>query len=289
MDFDKLLDRLWGFDAEVFAHDSLFVFINYRTREEKVFHNSSADELITWIQRENPILMGYNAKSYDKYILKGWMCGYSPEELKEVNDHIVSGGNGWDLDFPYLDVKLPTIWDLMGCIKTFKSLKELEGNLRLDITETTIPFDLPTKWTPEQYNEVLYYCECDVKALFPIFNMLIDKYKSKFVIAQLGKMDPEYALSLTDANLTAELLGGVKKEHEDNFIYEYPSVIDKSKIPQEVLDYIDDLIEHNDLEYKPKAPTLQIDECVIQLGVGGIHGAKPYTFVYDEGVEFSCE
>lgn len=287
MSFDELLDRLWGFDSETFAHDTLFVFINYRTREEKVFHNSSADELVTWLTQVNPILMGYNAKSYDKYILQAWMCGYSPEEIKEVNDYIIGGGNGWELELPY--AKIPTIWDLMGCIKTIKSLKELEGNLRLDITETTIPFDLPTKWTDEQYKEVLYYCEHDVQALFPIFEMLMKNYKSKYIIAKLGKMDPEYALSLTDANLTATLLGGVKKEHDDNFKYVYPDVIDKNKIPKEVLDYIDDLIEHNDLNYKVEAPKLKIDDCVIQLGVGGIHGAKETTFIYDEGVEFNCE
>lgn len=287
MSFDELLDRLWGFDSEVFAHDCLFVFINYKTGEEKVFHNSPADELVSWIENTKPILMGYNAKGYDKYILQAWMGGYSPEEIKEVNDYIIGGGNGWDLELPY--VKIPTIWDLMGSIKTIKSLKELEGNLRLDITETTIPFDLPTKWNEQQYKEVLYYCECDVKALFPIFEMLMKNYKSKFIIAQLGKMDPEYALSLTDANLTATLLGGVKKEHTDNFGYTYPDVIDKSKIPQEVLDYIDDLIEHNDLNYKPEAPKLKIDDCVIQLGVGGIHGCKPYTFIYGEDEVFKCD
>ena len=289
MDFDKLLDRLWGFDAEIFAHDSLFVFINYRTREEKVFHNSAADELINWIVQNDPILMGYNAKSYDKYILQGWMGGCTPEELKEVNDYIIGGGNGWDLQLPYCEVKVPIIWDLMGGLKTIKSLKELEGNLRLDITETTIPFDLPTKWTDEQYKEVLYYCRHDVEALFPIFEMMLKKYKAKYIISQLGGIEPSYALSQTDANLTAILLGGKKKEHKDNFAYTYPDVIDKSKIPQEVLDYIDDLIEHNDLDYKPKAPTLRIDDCVIQLGVGGIHGAKENTFIYDEGVDFHCE
>lgn len=233
--------------------------------------------------------MGYNAKAYDKYILQAWMGGATPEEIKEVNDYIIGGGNGWDLEYSPCEVPVPTIWDLMGGIKTFKSLKELEGNLRLDITETTIPFDLPTKWTEEQYKEVLYYCEHDVQALFPIFNKLIGKYKSKFVIAKLGKLDPEYALSLTDANLTAALLGASKKNHDDNFAYVYPDVIDKSKIPQSVLDYIDDLVEHNDLEYKPEAPSVQIDDCIIQLGVGGLHGAKPYTFIYDEGVEFTCE
>jgi len=287
MDFDKLLDRVWGFDSECFAHDFLFVFINYKTKEEVVFHNSPADDIVTWINRVDPILMGYNAKSYDKYILQAWMAGYSPEEIKEVNDYIIGGGNGWELNLP--NIKTPVVWDLMNNIKTFKSLKECEGNLRLDITETTIPFDLPTKWTPEQYNEVLYYCEHDVQALFPIFDMQMKGYKSKFIIAQLGGIEPSYALGLTDANLTATLLGGVKQEHEDNFAYEYPSVIDKSKIPKEVLDYIDDLIEHNDLNYKPKAPSLKIDDCVIQLGVGGIHGAKEETFIYDEGVEFSCD
>ena len=70
MDFEQLLDRLWGFDYEVFAHDTLMVAINYRTREERVFHNSSPDDYETFLTQENPILMGYNCKSYDKYILK---------------------------------------------------------------------------------------------------------------------------------------------------------------------------------------------------------------------------
>ena len=287
MDFDKLLDRVWGYDTEVFAHDCLAVFKNYRTGEEKVFHNCPGDDIDTWFRQVDPILVAYNCNNYDKHIIRCWIGGMSPEELKNVNDHIIGGGNGWDFNISYIE--LPTHWDLFNEISPRKSLKELEGNLRLDITETTIPFDLPTKWTKEQYNEVLYYCEHDVDALFPVFNKLMKKYKAKYIIAKLGKMDPVYALSQTDANLTAILLGGKKVDHRDNFAYEYPSVIDKNKIPKEVLDYIDDLIEHNDLNYKPEAPKLQIDDCVIQLGVGGIHGAKETTFIYDEGVEFDCD
>lgn len=287
MDFEELLDRLWGFDSEVFAHDSLFVFINYRTKERVVFHNCVPNAIQQWIDATHPILMGYNSKGYDKYILKAWLYGMTPEEIKGVNDYIIGGGNGWDIDMGY--VPLPTIWDLMDCIKTFKSLKEIEGNLRMNITETTVPFDLPTKWTPEQYEEVLYYCTCDVEALFPIFEMLMNNYKSKFIIAKLGKINTEYALSLTDANLTATLLGGEKKKHTDNFAYVYPPQIDKSKIPQSVLNYIDDLVEHNDLNYKPKAPSLRIDDCVINLGVGGIHGAKETTFIYGRENKFICD
>lgn len=287
MEFEELLDKLWGFDAEVLAHDDLFVFINYRTREEKVFFNSSSDELYSWIQQEQPILMGYNSKGYDKYILQAWLGGYSAEEIKDVNDYIIGGGNGWELDLP--PMKLPVIWDLMGCIKTFKSLKELEGNLRLNIVESKVDFSVTHKLSKEEAEELIYYCKCDVKALFPIFEMLMTNYKSKYIIAKLGKIEPAYALSMTDANLTATLLGGKRKEHDDNFKYTYPSQIDKSKIPQEMLNYIDDLIEHNDLNYKPKAPSFRVDDCVINIGVGGMHGAKENTFTYSNGVDFECE
>lgn len=287
MDFEQLLDKVWLYDTEVFAHDCLAVFQNYRTKEEVVFHNCPGDDIYSWFRQVDPILVAYNCNNYDKHIIRCWVGGMSPEEIKKVNDHIIGGGNGWDFDVGYIE--LPTHWDLFNEINPRKALKEIEGNLRLDITETTIPFDLPTKWTKQQYDEVLYYCEHDVAALFPLFDKLMNKYKSKYIISKLGKMEPAYALSQTDANLTAILLGGKKVEHHDNFAYTYPSVIDKNKIPKEVLNYIDDLIEHNDLNYKPEAPSLKIDDCVIQLGVGGIHGAKETTFIYDEGVEFNCE
>lgn len=287
MDFDKLLDRLWGFDAEIFAHDSLFVFINYRTRERIVFHNCEPNKIQNFIDMNNPILLGYNCNNYDKYILKSWLCGYTPEELKEVNDYIINGGKGWEIDCGY--VELPIMWDLFNEIVPRKSLKELEGNLRLNITETTVPFDLPTKWDKEQYEEVLYYCTCDVEALFPIFEMLINKYKSKYIISRLGKLELDYGMSLTDAKLTSVLLGAKKKEHNDPFGYKYPKQVDKTKIPQSFLNYIDDVVRHNDLNYKCMAPTLQYDECVIQLGHGGIHGAKSTTYKYDNGCDFKCD
>lgn len=287
MDFEQLLDRLWGFDAEVFAHDSLFVFMNYRTRERVVFHNCVANDIQKWIDATHPILMGYNSNSYDKYILKAWLYGMTPEEIKGVNDYIIGGGNGWELNLNSVDT--PTVWDLLPCIVPRKSLKELEGNIGLNITETTVPFDLPTKWTQQQYEEVLYYCTKDVEALFPIFDMLINRYKSKFIIAKLGKMDCEKALAMTDANLTAVLLGAERQNHDDNFAYVYPDIVDKNKIPKEFLDYIDDIVVHNDLEYKPEPPILQIDDCVIKLGYGGIHGAKEDTYIYGKDRVFKCE
>ena len=288
MEFDSLLDRIWGYDFEVTAHDWLLVLKDYRKRERVVFHNSIPNDIQNFIDTYNPILLGYNNNGYDKFILKAILNGYTPEEVKEVNDYIIAGGNGWEIDLGY--TKVPTQVDLINCIIPRKSLKELEGNLRMNITETTIDFNIKTKWTKKEYDEMLYYCDHDVDALFPIFDMLMTRFKSKFIIAKLGKMDPEYALSLTDANLTAVLLGGERQEHDDNFAYVYPKQVQKEKIPQAALDYFDDLIEHNDLNYKVEAPCLDLKTIDFQLGIGGGHAfIKEGVYSYDRGDNLQCQ
>lgn len=287
MEFDELLDRLWGYDFEVTSHDWLLVLKNYRTRERIVFHNSPPNDVQNYIDYYNPIMMGYNNNGFDKFILKAILSGCTVEEVKEVSDHIINGGNGWELELGYID--LPTQVDLINCIVPRKSLKELEGNLRMNITESTVDFDIDHKWTKQEYDEMLYYCDHDVDALFPIFDILITRFKSKFIIAKFGNINPEYALSLTDANLTAVLLGAEKQNHEDNFAYIYPKQVEKEKIPKEFLNYIDDLIEHNDLDYKPDAPALDLGNIIFQTGIGGGHGfIKEGTLIYDRGDNLKC-
>ena len=286
--FDDLLDRLWGYDFEVTKHDWLLVLKDYRNRNRIVFHNAQPNEVQNFIDTYNPIMMGYNNNGYDKFILKAILSGYTPEELKEINDYIIGGGNGWELDLGYIE--LPTQVDLINCIIPRKSLKELEGNLRMNITESTVDFNIDHAWSEQEYDEMLYYCDHDVDALFPIFDILITRFKSKFIIARLGKIDEEYSLSLTDANLTAVLLGAERIEHDDPFGYTYPDVINKTKIPKEALDYFDDLIEHNDLEYKVEAPCLDLKTIDFQLGVGGCHGfIKEGVYRYDRGDDLKCE
>ena len=280
MDFDTLLDRVWYYDIEIFAHDCLVVFISHKTKERVYFHNSFANDIQMFLDKYDPILIGYNCNNYDKWILKCWLAGYTPEELKDVNDYIIGGGKGWEIDCGR--ITLPIHWDLFNEINPRKSLKEIEGNLRLDITETTVPFDLPTKWTKEQFEEVLYYCTCDVEALIPLFDKLKVGYKSKYIIAKFGNIEPAYALSQTNANLTAILLGAERKEYNDNFSYTYPSCIDKSKIPKKALDYFDELIEHNDLDYYVEPPLLELKDILFQLGIGGGHGFKKKgVYIYD--------
>ena len=175
MSFDDLLDRLWGYDFEVTKYDWLLVLKDYRNRNRIVFHNAVPNDLQNFIDTYNPIMMGYNNNGYDKYIFKAILSGYTPEEVKQVNDHIIGGGNGWELDLGYMEI--PTQVDLINCIIPRKSLKELEGNLRMNITESTVDFDIDHKWTKQEYDEMLYYCDHDVDALFPILDILITRFK----------------------------------------------------------------------------------------------------------------
>lgn len=289
--FDELLDRLWGYDFEVTAHDWLLVLKDYRNRKRIVFHNSLPNDVQNFIDKYNPILLGYNNNGYDKFILKAILNGCTPEEVKDVNDYIINGGNGWEIDLGY--TKVPTQVDLINCIVPRKSLKELEGNLRMNITESTVDFNIKTKWTKQEYDEMLYYCDHDVDALFPIFDMLMTRFKSKFIVAKICNIDVEKAMSLTDANLTALALNAEKQEHNDQFLYEFPDVIDKNKIPKEFLDYIQMCREHNDdydyIKEHPMKP-LYIDGLEIQVQLGGIHGfPKSGPFQYGEDEVFTCE
>lgn len=280
MTFDDLLDRLYGFDAEVFAHDSLFVFINYRTKERKVFHNCSGNSIQEWIDKTNPILMGYNCNNYDKHILRCWLAGMNSEELKQVNDHIIGGNNGWDIDVGYVEV--PIMWDLFNEINPRKSLKECEGNLRLPITESEVPFDLPTKWTKEQYEDVVYYCTKDVEAVLILFDRMKDGYLAKYTICEMGDIDPAYGLSLTNANLTAKFLKAKRKAHNDKNDYQYPSNFELDKILPEVKEYFDSFIR-GEIDIDDKNLPITLDGMRGNVGSGGIHLALDnYIYVRED-------
>lgn len=281
MTFDNLLDRLWMSDYEVFAHDVLFVAINYRTKERKVFHNAKANDYQDFIDKYNPILCGYNFKGYDKYIFKACLLGYEPEEIKKLNDFIVDGNNGWEYYFDGY-CTLPPIWDLMDDIVPRKSLKEIEGCLFENITETTVPFDLPTKWTKEQYEEVLYYCTADCEILFKLFDMRKDYFMAKYTICNMGNIDFEYGIGYTNAKLTSVFLQAEAREYNDSNVYEYPDNFELNEIIPEIKEYFDKFIR-GELDIHSEKLSLIIDGMHGNVQEGGIHFALDnYIFERDD-------
>ena len=289
MSFDELLDNLWLFDFEVYAHDWLLVLISYRTNKEVVFHNSLPNDVQNFIDMEQPILIGHNAKYYDQYILKAVLNGYTPEEIKEVNDYIINGGQGFELDYGY--VKIPPVWDTIQDIVPMKSLKEIEGNLLLDITETGLSFDSPDKWSKEDYEEVLYYCRADVNALRPLFDARKDYFETKFDLCMLCNIDPKINIGLTNAKLCAKFLEANLIERDDERDFTLPKTIDLKYIDNKIWEFFKQIYDKNIPSEELFKTKLEYEEHGMPsvISWGGKHGALlNFIFVQQEHPDLVC-
>ena len=281
-----MLLKIYGYSTsnEVFAHDWLLVLIRYKDDKEIIFHNSLANNVQQFIDMYDPILIGHNARYYDQYILKAVLSSYTPEEIKDVNDYIINGGQGFELDFGY--VEIPPIWDTIQDIVPMRSLKEIEANLRLNITETTIPFDLPTKWTKKEYEEVLYYCEHDVMALKPLFEKRYGYFKTKFDICLLSNIDPLYNTGLTNAKLCAKFLKAKMIKRDDEREYTIPSNISIDLIDKKILNFFARIKDNSISDDELFTSKLDYDFHGMPsvFAWGGAHGAKA-NFIYDYTAE----
>ena len=154
--------RWYTYDTEVFAHDFIVVFKDKKTGEYAVFHNDneSVRDFIT----KDDIYCGFNTKHYDQFILKAICAGFSPEEVKQVNDWIINGGRGWEcplLDRVYFNFNNV---DIMDDMQMGLSLKAIEGHLGLSIEETEVDFNLDRPLTPDEIALTIKYCKHDVDA-----------------------------------------------------------------------------------------------------------------------------
>ncbi len=86
--------RMVVYDCEVFKFDWLVVFKDIETGHYTVIHNDS--EALREYINEETVYVGFNSKFYDQYIIKAIVSDCTPEEIKEVNDFIIGGKQGWE-------------------------------------------------------------------------------------------------------------------------------------------------------------------------------------------------
>ena len=274
--------RWYTYDAEVFAYDFIVVFKNKETGEHSVFHNDN--EGVKEFINEYSIYCGFNTKHYDQYIIKAICAGFSPEEVKQVNDWIIGGGQGWQC--PLLDgvyFRFNNV-DIMDDMQVGLSLKAIEGHLGgLSIEETEVDFNLDRPLTPEEINLTLKYCIHDVDATETLTDLRKDYLKNKIYLGGLKGLDEVKSLSMTNAKLTAAYLDASnplspEEIGRDEREYKYRDNLHREYIPQEVFDFFDRL--HNpditDEELFKSKLNLSVGECPVTLGFGGIHGAIPF-------------
>lgn len=275
--------RLIVYDVEVFCEDWLVIFKDIETGKYTCVHNDN-EELKECIS-EDCIYIGFNSKHYDQFIIKAICCGFTPQEVKQVNDFIIGGGQGWecpmlrDFFFRFNNV------DIKDDMQMGLSLKAIEGHLGLSVEESTVPFDIDRPLTEEELKETAKYCIHDVDTTEKLVELRKDYLKNKIHIGKLAGLDEVKAMGMTNAKLTAALLKAEQKPHDDERKYVYPPNLKREYIPQEVFDFFDRMYdpEISDKELFSDKQTFSIGDCPGVVGYGGIHAAIPnYFFVESE-------
>ena len=272
------------YDVECFMYDFIVVFKNKRTKQYAIYHNDNIG--VRDFILDTGIYCGFNTKGYDQYIIKAICNGYSPEEIKRVNDWMIhTDGQGWEC--PFLNgvyYRFNNV-DIRDDVQKGLSLKAIEGHLFMSVEECDVPFDIDRPLTPEEVQKVIKYCIHDVDAADVLTDVRFDYLRTKRNLGQRANVEEVKALASTNAKLTAMMLGAVRQEWDDGRDYVYPPNLDLSVIPKEILGFFDTIHDKNipdDVLFKTYL-NIYIGGMLCKFAWGGVHGSL--TCYYEESTD----
>ena len=262
---------IYIYDIEVFKKDNLFVFRDYFTKEWTVIHNDLKALRKFYLANRDSLFVGYNSSSYDSNVMRAYLQGKNPIHVSKAI--IESDDRG--LVYKMFDTKKTPLFgmDLYQDNRGF-SLKEHSAFMGINIKETEVDFDLDRELTEEEQVLNELYCKNDVLATEKRFEQNIGMLVAKAAIALYFGLD-KMALSMTNANLTAELLGAEKTADRGDELdkYELPEGFEiESETIREA--FMTDEFEANDKGHASISLDVPRRDVTEVLGVGGIHGAK---------------
>ena len=243
---DLMVEGTYIFDCEVFAYDWLFDFKDVVTGEHISIWNDN-DAVIAFMERD-PFLGGFNNKHYDNFILKAVMCGFTPEEVKKVNDLIIQEElSGWDIPSLKEYRVFFDSFDLRDDCQDGISLKAIEAHLGIPIEETGVDFNIDRPLTESERRRTEYYCRYDVDATEILWKLRQGYLDNKVAVGAKRGLTDRKAMYMTNAKLTSVYLQAEKPEKPwtDERNYQYPDKLLRQYIPQEIFDFFDRLHDPN--------------------------------------------
>lgn len=212
----KGVNGLLFYDFEVFKYDWLVVVMDMTAKKTHVIINSPEELEALYKANIKEIWVGFNSRHYDQYILKAILCGFDP---KKVNDYIITKGNpGWK--FSSLFRQFP-LWNYDVMLNTDVGLKSFEGFMGNDIKETSVPFNIDRKLTPEEIAETVKYCKHDVEQMVQVFLKRTEEFNTMMYFIKHFGLSMDY-ISKTKAQLAAEILGGNRKGADFDDEFQFP-------------------------------------------------------------------
>ena len=267
--------RIITYDVECFKYDWIVVFKDLSTGTYTVIHNDN--EALKMAISEECVYIGFNNKHYDRYIIEAIAAGdCSPQDVKKVSDYIVAGGQGWELSkswqhyLPFINV------DIKDDMQMGLSLKAIEGHLGLPIKESSVDFTINRPLTADELKETIQYCKYDVDSTEEIIKLRKDYLKTKANLGKRAKIPVTKAMGLTNAKLTAQMLGAKRKEWNDGREYVYPENLDIGIIPTEIIAFfnqIRDMTIPDDVLFK-RSLEITLGDMPCKYAWGGVHGSQ---------------
>lgn len=258
---------MWCFDCEVFQEDWMFVFIDTEDNTKRKIIINNEDELISFYNEyKNEIFIGYNARSYDQFIIKAVLTGEDP---KKVNDYIIIQNNkGGTFSKKFKNIEL-LIYDCM--IDKLKSLKQLEAFMGNDIRETSVDFNLTRKLTQDEIELTKKYCVHDVEQTIEVYKRQPEEFESQTSLVKAFNL-PENYMNKTKAQLSAIILGA---KNNGNRFDEFDIIFHDTLIISDKYKYIVNWYKQNinrNYELSLKTKVMNVPHV---FAWGGIHGAIP--------------
>lgn len=257
------------FDVEVFKYNWMMCYLDTDTRTYGSIIDSKSELEIFYNNNKNKIWCGYNSRNYDVWIIKSILCDFNPFDMSSWI--IVNDRKGYEYSkllnrFPILN---------FDCSYYFRSLKELEGFLGKSIKETPIPFNIDRKLTNAEIDETLKYCMYDVECTFEVFVETKSEFESHIGLIK------EFGLSIdninkTKAQISASILGAVKKEYNDEFDITFPDSMVLGKYSY-ISDWYRDWSK-NIQDYSGMSFSTEISGVPHTFGIGGLHGSRDNYF-----------
>lgn len=255
-------ENLLFYDVEVFKHNAFVVFKNINKEVIAIYHNEfeGISETI-----KDKILVGFNNLFYDSHILDAMRKQWTPEQIKRLNDEIISGvklKNKYDfvsLDcFQQIDVSKP-------------SLKKIEGNMGSMILESSVDFTIDRALKPKELQEAIDYCKYDVDKTIDVYKIRENSYfKPKLsLVERLG--NPK-ALNWNTTTVSANLLLKRPLPKWSSIRLHKEAKADKDPLNMEMFDLVPSDVVNHWLNEQKGSITVENFDCHVEFGYGGLHG-----------------
>jgi hypothetical protein len=251
-------------DFEVFKYNWLISWLDTDTKKTHFIVDNKSQLENFYEHYKDTIMVGYNSRNYDNYILKAILCDFNPYEM---SDWIINKDRkGFEFS------KLLNNFPILGydCSVGFRSLKELESFQGHSIIETSVPFDIDRPLTRKELLSTIEYCKTDVMETFGVFIETQTEFLSHMGLIKEFGLDIS-CINKTKVQMSAIILGAVKKKHDDEFDIVFPDTLKLGKH-----EWIKEWYKNwgdNVKDYEKMKLGTTINDVPHTFGIGGLHGA----------------